>query len=208
MHVHACKADPHFPPLQRMRLCASWRCSWQRPLTCRTRTASHRSRRPRAASAAWTRAPAGSSLPPSPTTTGAHHLAHQQGAHCSQPQLRSLPATGHHARRCLIRACCSRRCRKRAPYIAYLTRCRQGLQTSQAHLDRMLQRVLRDKDVANRYFTTVCVRLFLECMEAKLQGFITGECEWARVHSTFRESVCVWWCSLHCRQDVYVSVEV
>ncbi|XP_061119185.1 GTPase-activating protein and VPS9 domain-containing protein 1-like isoform X1 [Conger conger] len=61
--------------------------------------------------------------------------------------------------------------RKRAPYIAYLTRCRQGLQTSQAHLDRMLQRVLRDKDVATRYFTTVCVRLFLEGMEAKMQDF-------------------------------------
>ncbi|XP_061115830.1 GTPase-activating protein and VPS9 domain-containing protein 1 isoform X3 [Conger conger] len=62
--------------------------------------------------------------------------------------------------------------RKRAPYIAYLTRCRQGLQTSQAHLERLLQRVLRDKEVANRYFTTVCVRLLLEHMEAKMQGFI------------------------------------
>ncbi|KAK1155828.1 GTPase-activating protein and VPS9 domain-containing protein 1-like isoform X4 [Acipenser oxyrinchus oxyrinchus] len=62
--------------------------------------------------------------------------------------------------------------RKRAPYIAYLTRCRQGLQTSQAHLERLLQRVLRDKEVANRYFTTVCVRLLLECMEPKMQEFI------------------------------------
>ncbi|XP_062855278.1 GTPase-activating protein and VPS9 domain-containing protein 1 [Trichomycterus rosablanca] len=62
--------------------------------------------------------------------------------------------------------------RKRAPYIAYLTRCRQGLQTSQAHLERLLQRVLRDKEVANRYFTTVCVRLLLEQMESKMQEFI------------------------------------
>ncbi|KAK7933465.1 hypothetical protein WMY93_004361 [Mugilogobius chulae] len=62
--------------------------------------------------------------------------------------------------------------RKRAPYIAYLTRCRQGLQTSQAHLERLLQRVLRDKDVANRYFTTVCVRLLLEHMESKMLDFI------------------------------------
>ncbi|KAL7827652.1 hypothetical protein SRHO_G00333700 [Serrasalmus rhombeus] len=61
---------------------------------------------------------------------------------------------------------------KRAPYIAYLTRCRQGLQTSQAHLERLLQRVLRDKEVANRYFTTVCVRLLLEHMESKMQDFI------------------------------------
>ncbi|XP_075895226.1 GTPase-activating protein and VPS9 domain-containing protein 1 isoform X6 [Nelusetta ayraudi] len=62
--------------------------------------------------------------------------------------------------------------RKRAPYIAYLTRCRQGLQTSQAHLERLLQRVLRDKEVANRYFTTVCVRILLEHMEAKMLDFI------------------------------------
>uniref|UniRef100_A0A1A8PI57 GTPase activating protein and VPS9 domains 1 n=1 Tax=Nothobranchius pienaari TaxID=704102 RepID=A0A1A8PI57_9TELE len=62
--------------------------------------------------------------------------------------------------------------RKRAPYIAYLTRCRQGLQTSQAHLERLLQRVLRDKVVANRYFTTVCVRLLLEHMESKMLDFI------------------------------------
>ncbi|XP_077943009.1 GTPase-activating protein and VPS9 domain-containing protein 1 isoform X10 [Gasterosteus aculeatus] len=62
--------------------------------------------------------------------------------------------------------------RKRAPYIAYLTRCRQGLQTSQAHLERLLQRVLRDKEVANRYFTTVCVRLLLEHMECKTLDFI------------------------------------
>lgn len=64
--------------------------------------------------------------------------------------------------------------RKRAPYIAYLTRCRQGLQTSQAHLEKLLQRVLRDKEVANRYFTTVCVRLLLEHMESRMQDFIRG----------------------------------
>uniref|UniRef100_H3D9U9 GTPase-activating protein and VPS9 domain-containing protein 1 n=1 Tax=Tetraodon nigroviridis TaxID=99883 RepID=H3D9U9_TETNG len=62
--------------------------------------------------------------------------------------------------------------RKRAPYIAYLTRCRQGLQTAQAHLERLLQRVLKDKEVANRYFTTVCVRLLLEHMESKMLDFI------------------------------------
>nr|XP_034969512.1 GTPase-activating protein and VPS9 domain-containing protein 1-like [Zootoca vivipara] len=62
--------------------------------------------------------------------------------------------------------------RKRAPYIAYLTQCRQGLQTTQAHLERLLQRVLRDKEVANRYFTTVCVRLLLESKESKIRAFI------------------------------------
>lgn len=64
--------------------------------------------------------------------------------------------------------------RKRAPYIAYLTRCRQGLQTAQAHLERLLQRVLKDKEVANRYFTTVCVRLLLEHMELRMLDFIKG----------------------------------
>lgn len=73
------------------------------------------------------------------------------------------------------RRVCFLPCRKRAPYIAYLTRCRQGLQTSQAHLERLLQRVLRDKEVANRYFTTVCVRILLEHMEAKMLDFIKGD---------------------------------
>ncbi|XP_060107745.1 GTPase-activating protein and VPS9 domain-containing protein 1 isoform X2 [Heteronotia binoei] len=62
--------------------------------------------------------------------------------------------------------------RKRGPYFTYLTRCRQGLQTTQAHLERLLQRVLRDKEVANRYFTTVCVRLLLESKELKIREFI------------------------------------
>ncbi|KAG8447834.1 hypothetical protein GDO86_015080 [Hymenochirus boettgeri] len=62
--------------------------------------------------------------------------------------------------------------RKRASYIAYLTRCRQGLQSTQAHLERLLQRVQRDKEVSTRYFTTVCVRLLLESKEIKIQEFI------------------------------------
>eukprot|EP00079_Xenopus_tropicalis_P038374 XP_017952145.1 PREDICTED: GTPase-activating protein and VPS9 domain-containing protein 1 isoform X7 [Xenopus tropicalis] len=62
--------------------------------------------------------------------------------------------------------------RKRASYIAYLTRCRQGLQTTQAHLERLLQRVLRDKEVSTRYFTTVCVRLLLESKEKEIHEFI------------------------------------
>ena len=74
--------------------------------------------------------------------------------------------------------------RKRAPYIAYLTRCRQGLQTTQAHLERLLQRVLRDKEVANRYFTTVCVRLLLESKEKKIREFIQGN------QRPFGEAIC------------------
>lgn len=64
--------------------------------------------------------------------------------------------------------------RKRASYIAYLTRCRQGLQSTQAHLERLLQRVLRDKELSTRYFTTVCVRLLLESKEKRIQEFIQG----------------------------------
>ncbi|EDL93172.1 GTPase activating protein and VPS9 domains 1 (predicted) [Rattus norvegicus] len=74
--------------------------------------------------------------------------------------------------------------RKRAPYIAYLTRCRQGLQTTQAHLERLLQRVLRDKEVANRYFTTVCVRLLLESKEKKIREFIQGFLLWPSLKDT------------------------
>ncbi|EDL08615.1 GTPase activating protein and VPS9 domains 1 [Mus musculus] len=74
--------------------------------------------------------------------------------------------------------------RKRAPYIAYLTRCRQGLQTTQAHLERLLQRVLRDKEVANRYFTTVCVRLLLESKEKKIREFIQGLLLWCILKDT------------------------
>ncbi|CAM9590625.1 unnamed protein product [Lampetra fluviatilis] len=62
--------------------------------------------------------------------------------------------------------------RRRAPYIAYLTRCRQGLQATQAHLERTLQRVQRDKDISTRYFTAVCVRLFLERREDRVLAFI------------------------------------
>lgn len=42
-------------------------------------------------------------------------------------------------------------------------------------MERLLQRVLRDKEVANRYFTTVCVRILLEHMEAKMLDFIKGK---------------------------------
>ncbi|XP_023687291.2 GTPase-activating protein and VPS9 domain-containing protein 1-like isoform X1 [Paramormyrops kingsleyae] len=61
--------------------------------------------------------------------------------------------------------------RKRAPYVAYLTRCRQGLQVTQAHLERRLRRVLRDKEVTSRCFTAACVRLLLKRMEDKMMNF-------------------------------------
>ncbi|KAK7802505.1 hypothetical protein U0070_018244 [Myodes glareolus] len=93
--------------------------------------------------------------------------------------------------------------RKRAPYIAYLTRCRQGLQTTQAHLERLLQRVLRDKEVANRYFTTVCVRLLLESKEKKIREFI--QARWREDQIIVLQMLASFHCPLHtavCSMDM------
>lgn len=168
-----------------MRSSASWRSSSQRPSTSRIRTRWPRSRRPRAVSAALTHAPAGSCWLPSRRITGRSgerreaHLMHRMTWVCTycfcsvhNPFFFSNCRERWIIRNILFSPCAP--CRKRAPYIAYLTRCRQGLQTSQAHLERLLQRVLRDKEVANRYFTTVCVRLLLEHMESKMLDFIKG----------------------------------
>ncbi|XP_002735447.1 GTPase-activating protein and VPS9 domain-containing protein 1-like [Saccoglossus kowalevskii] len=62
----------------------------------------------------------------------------------------------------------------RAPYIAYLIRCRKGLLATQAHLERLLERVERDKMVCNKYFTSLCVRQFLERQEHAIHRFIIG----------------------------------
>ncbi|PIK56875.1 putative GTPase-activating protein and VPS9 domain-containing protein 1 [Apostichopus japonicus] len=52
-------------------------------------------------------------------------------------------------------------------YIAYLIRCRKGL-TTKAYLTRQLERIQRDKEVVNKFFTMVCVRLFLERQEESI----------------------------------------
>ncbi|XP_072016055.1 GTPase-activating protein and VPS9 domain-containing protein 1-like isoform X2 [Amphiura filiformis] len=62
---------------------------------------------------------------------------------------------------------------RRTPYIAYLIRSRKGLVSSRAHLERLLNRIQRDKETVNKYFTMVCVRLFLERQEPSIQKFIT-----------------------------------
>ncbi|XP_048875891.1 LOW QUALITY PROTEIN: GTPase-activating protein and VPS9 domain-containing protein 1-like [Brienomyrus brachyistius] len=63
--------------------------------------------------------------------------------------------------------------RQRAPYVAYLTRCRQGLQATRAHLERQLRRVLRAKELTSRCFTAACVRVLLNRMEDKMMNFTT-----------------------------------
>ncbi|XP_033643277.1 GTPase-activating protein and VPS9 domain-containing protein 1-like [Asterias rubens] len=61
----------------------------------------------------------------------------------------------------------------RSPYIAYLVRSRKGLASSRAHLERLMERVERDKAVVNKYFTMVLVRLFLERQETSILKFIS-----------------------------------
>lgn len=60
---------------------------------------------------------------------------------------------------------------KRSPYIAYLIRCRQGLLSTLAHLDRLCVRVKCDRDAINNHLVSVCVRVFLEKKEPLLVGF-------------------------------------
>ncbi|XP_043477081.1 GTPase-activating protein and VPS9 domain-containing protein 1 isoform X1 [Leptopilina heterotoma] len=61
--------------------------------------------------------------------------------------------------------------RKRSPYIAYLVRCRQGLLSTVAHLDRLSERVKCDRDAVNNHLVSVCVRVFLEKRETLLSRF-------------------------------------
>ncbi|XP_011497747.1 PREDICTED: GTPase-activating protein and VPS9 domain-containing protein 1 isoform X3 [Ceratosolen solmsi marchali] len=60
---------------------------------------------------------------------------------------------------------------KRSPYIAYLIRCRQGLLSTMAHLDRLGERVKCDRDAVNSHLVSVCVRVFLEKRDLHLQRF-------------------------------------
>ncbi|XP_070532532.1 GTPase-activating protein and VPS9 domain-containing protein 1-like [Ptychodera flava] len=60
----------------------------------------------------------------------------------------------------------------RSPYISYLVRSRKGLLATKAHLERLLERVERDKTVCNKYFTAQCVRHFLERQETAVQKFV------------------------------------
>ncbi|CAL7948132.1 unnamed protein product [Xylocopa violacea] len=61
--------------------------------------------------------------------------------------------------------------KKRSPYIAYLIRCRQGLLSTLAHLDRLCVRVKCDRDAVNNHLVSVCVRVFLEKRESLLLRF-------------------------------------
>lgn len=60
---------------------------------------------------------------------------------------------------------------KRSPYIAYLIRCRQGLLSTLAHLERLGERVKCDRDAINSHLVAVCVRVFLEKREPQVLRF-------------------------------------
>ncbi|XP_071038860.1 GTPase-activating protein and VPS9 domain-containing protein 1 [Parasteatoda tepidariorum] len=62
--------------------------------------------------------------------------------------------------------------RKRAPYIAYLVRCRQGLLSTLSHLETLTERVERDKQVSTQYLVMTSVRIFLEKHDRHLQYFV------------------------------------
>ncbi|KAL2750898.1 receptor-mediated endocytosis protein 6 [Vespula maculifrons] len=60
---------------------------------------------------------------------------------------------------------------RRSPYIAYLIRCRQGLLSTLAHLDRLRVRVKCDRDAVNNHLVSVFVRVFLEKRETLFLRF-------------------------------------
>ncbi|PSN29560.1 hypothetical protein C0J52_22666 [Blattella germanica] len=60
---------------------------------------------------------------------------------------------------------------KRSPYIAYLVRCRQGLLSTLAHLERLIERLKCDRQVCSRFLVAVCVTMFLEKREQMLSNF-------------------------------------
>ncbi|XP_069695345.1 GTPase-activating protein and VPS9 domain-containing protein 1 [Periplaneta americana] len=60
---------------------------------------------------------------------------------------------------------------KRSPYIAYLVRCRQGLLSTLAHLERLTERLKCDRQVCSRFLVAVCVTMFLEKREQMLGNF-------------------------------------
>lgn len=53
----------------------------------------------------------------------------------------------------------------RSPYVAYLVEAHQGLLATHAHLERLVERVERDKIICRDYFIMTCVKLFLESKE-------------------------------------------
>ncbi|XP_064650384.1 GTPase-activating protein and VPS9 domain-containing protein 1-like isoform X2 [Lineus longissimus] len=62
--------------------------------------------------------------------------------------------------------------KNRTPYISYLVRCRQNLLSTQAHLERLLYRIERDKEICGKHLVSVCVRIFIERREKGVLRFM------------------------------------
>ncbi|KAF7998054.1 hypothetical protein HCN44_009452 [Aphidius gifuensis] len=60
---------------------------------------------------------------------------------------------------------------KRSPYIAYLIRCKQGLLSTLAHLERLGERVKCDRDAVNSHLVALCVHVYLEKRENQILKF-------------------------------------
>ena len=64
--------------------------------------------------------------------------------------------------------------KRRAPYLAYLVKCRQGLLTTLAHQRRLLSRMDADRRVCSAHQLNVCSRLFLEKREKQMLTFVAN----------------------------------
>lgn len=62
--------------------------------------------------------------------------------------------------------------KRRAPYLNYLLRSRQGLLSTLAHQKTLLGRMEGEERVCSQYLVSVCVRLFLERREKLMQQFM------------------------------------
>ncbi|XP_071447681.1 GTPase-activating protein and VPS9 domain-containing protein 1 [Hetaerina americana] len=62
--------------------------------------------------------------------------------------------------------------RRRAPYLAYLVRCKQGLLSTLTHLERLLERTGREKQACSKALIWVCVRLFVKRHEKEFMNFV------------------------------------
>ncbi|XP_031553053.1 GTPase-activating protein and VPS9 domain-containing protein 1-like [Actinia tenebrosa] len=60
----------------------------------------------------------------------------------------------------------------RMPYLAYLTRSRQTLLTTQCHLERLIERVQKNAMICKKCFSSNCITLFLEEREKEINTFI------------------------------------
>nr|KAI8732272.1 GTPase-activating protein and VPS9 domain-containing protein 1-like [Biomphalaria glabrata] len=61
---------------------------------------------------------------------------------------------------------------QRGEYIAYLVRCRQGLLVTRHQLQRLLNRINREKEICSKHLTNICARNFLEKREKRMWKFI------------------------------------